>query len=817
MQSRIDRLEGLVLSLMTSGAPPAGPAVAGSALATDDGSRSADIDHDPAEEDGMAKDEQGEDESDVDRVTNSLGIMKVEANKSLYFGDSHWATILSDIAEVRNYFMENKKQYEEQFQKLAAKKKEDDQREPGFFFSTDVRPDREEIFAALPARPVVDRILSRYFNSCDPAIHILHVPTFQEEYEAHWTNPSETALAWLGLLYAMMTMAMQSYHRAGDEPSEYQGRCLQLANSYRNRTVECLVLADICKPASPMIEAFMLHLYGEFMRNAELQSWVMGGMIVRLAMRMGYHRDPNPFPNITPFQGELRRRVWTFVRLVDLLLSFQIGLPSMIRSADCDTALPRNLYDEEISRHTAVLPPSRPSTEPTPLSYMLTKAQLAFIFGDITEQVSSLCASSYDDVIALDERLRDAHAAIPPHLRLKTMEQSRMDPANLIMQRFNLELLYLKSLCLLHKKFLLRARSHPRYEHSRQACMDASLALMRHQTTLHRETLPQGRLHSVKWFVTSLTSHDFLIAAMIVCLDLYHRSEVEPSPHELPWALERRVEMMQALEKSNAIFAELRDQSMEAWKGNLNLTIMLGTLKQKCPRAAASLAAEALTQVGSFALSSRAAAPEPLPAMGDADDSKPEHSAAMTLGMLSSGGISSSASPSAFDRRIPSPSGRNEVMSDLPGMLLGYPNEPTPGGVSGASPSSNLLGPLAGSEMLEMPMTFDWDTWESYIQGTSLIDPANPLWPLNLDMALTTSADGPGLPADMERDPARGFSPQATVPAPGPGPAPASAPPPSLSSAPAPSGLGFPGAAPTYVMQVNGSMHASDGGGTVPL
>lgn len=100
MQSRIDRLEGLVLSLMTNGAPSAGPAAAAAALARDARSASKDAPQDTTDTDSMVKEEESEDESDVDDVTNSLGVMKVDANKSMYVGESHWAAVLNDVSHL---------------------------------------------------------------------------------------------------------------------------------------------------------------------------------------------------------------------------------------------------------------------------------------------------------------------------------------------------------------------------------------------------------------------------------------------------------------------------------------------------------------------------------------------------------------------------------------------------------------------------------------------------------------------------------------------------------------------------------------------
>lgn len=103
MQNRIDRLEGLVLSLMTNGAQSAGPAAAVQAISrsqSDSAGSSLPVDHenDDDDDDDMIKEEE-EDESEVEGVTNSLGILKVDAEqgKSLYVGDSHWHLVLADV------------------------------------------------------------------------------------------------------------------------------------------------------------------------------------------------------------------------------------------------------------------------------------------------------------------------------------------------------------------------------------------------------------------------------------------------------------------------------------------------------------------------------------------------------------------------------------------------------------------------------------------------------------------------------------------------------------------------------------------------
>ena len=104
MQNRIDRLEGLVLSLMTNGAQSAGPVAAAAAISRSQsdstGSGPFPVDADREDDDMIKEEDEEEDDSEVEGVTNSLGILKVDADrgKSLYLGDSHWHLVLADVS-----------------------------------------------------------------------------------------------------------------------------------------------------------------------------------------------------------------------------------------------------------------------------------------------------------------------------------------------------------------------------------------------------------------------------------------------------------------------------------------------------------------------------------------------------------------------------------------------------------------------------------------------------------------------------------------------------------------------------------------------
>lgn len=543
--------------------------------------------------------------------------------------------------------MEHKKQYDEHYRRLKSQGQDENSPGTGFLFRSYNRLTKNEILQQFPPKHVTDLLITRYFNSYYPALHIVHGPTFQKQYDAHWLNPSETSLMWFGLAFSMMALSLQSYQAAGDEPPEFRGRTWEMSKDYRRLTAQTLVEADLMALAPYTIETLILHIQAEYSRSrdAEFGIQLAVSVLVRVAMKMGYHRDSRSFPNITPFQGEMRRRAWSVVRQYDLLFSFQSGLPHIIRPGDTNTALPSNLYDDELHEDLRQLPPSRPDTEITPASFMIATAQRCAIFAEIIETVQVFKCSGYEEIMRLDQRLRELQASTPPHLRMRPMEESARDTSSLIMQRYHLDLLFLRSQVVLHRKFLVPSRIHPRFSYSRRTCIDASMTMLAHQAALHTESRPGGRLRSVKWFTSSLTTNEFLLAGMIICLDLYHSAEAERTGRgaDLCDTLnqERRSAMLAAIEQSLNIWTEIKDHSMEAFKAQGTLGVMIAKLKehQQMKQAAQAYPATAGSQAAGI-LGGTGLTPGPNQFSPHEDaNMAPEQSAAMTLGMLSSGAL----------------------------------------------------------------------------------------------------------------------------------------------------------------------------------
>jgi len=524
---------------------------------------------------------------EIDAAATPFGQMRISKNEISYVGDSHWNAILNSISDLKRDLGDDDDDEDDDIPasnenplgrsntNRTAGWGSSTNRENmdavaatsglGFMLGSTQAVTKEELIAGVPEKKVADRLLSQWFNSPDPFKITIHAPTFQEEYKRFWRRPKDTPTMWLGLLFAIMSLA-ESFGLRDVDPSSPQAiKVLDVVNRYHALSASAAVLADFTKPREYTIECLIAYTAGLRSNNAFVNVWLMLGLIVRLALRMGYHRDAKHYPNITPFHGEMRRRAWAGISMIDVLISFQLGLPSMVKTIQSDTQPPRNLLDRDFGITTTVLPPSRGEHELTPSSYTRAKLGLTRIFANAAELSHATVPPAHEDLMQLDRQLEEAKRIIPPLLQMPDISELVTDPAEQLMCRFNLDLLYLKTKMVLHRRFILTPLAQLSADEqklgigrSRKVCVESALRVLQHHHTIYTASQPGGQLESVKWYMGSISTHDFLLAAMLVCLELSTHIQpelyllVNPSGHRCPI----RGDLIEALEKSQRIWME---------------------------------------------------------------------------------------------------------------------------------------------------------------------------------------------------------------------------------------------------------------------
>lgn len=210
------------------------------------------------------------------------GLLRSNHGQSTYHSSAHWTTILSEIGALKGQISGNVQPLPDTTSRFEALRASNNFTcGPIYTFSGGEQPSLNELRASLPGLDLIDKLVGRYFDNYDHTQQILHRPSFLREYNAIRVNLDDAEPEWLAQLYAIMCMAMSSYHHKGDEPLDFRGRTLSVAAKYRSMTERCLLLADWANPSQRMLQILLLHLYGDYLkgRDANLDDWVLGAMV----------------------------------------------------------------------------------------------------------------------------------------------------------------------------------------------------------------------------------------------------------------------------------------------------------------------------------------------------------------------------------------------------------------------------------------------------------------------------------------------------------------------------------------------------------
>lgn len=393
----------------------------------------------------------------------------------------------------------------------------------------------QEILDRLPSRAECDKVLTFFFQPVHIVPMLIHGGHFQRTYRAFWKDPDNANPLWISTLFSFLSTAVfqQASKAAGGEglgaTDLVDPAAREKIEGLSSMAYRCLVTGGFVEGKPYSVEAgllFGMHLVLQ-KRDTDPVCWHTIGTAVRLAQRMGYHRDPvhlnrnSTKAKISPFEAEMRRRTWYSLEYFDLLYSFLLGVPPIIHGDDVDTQLPSNLHDEDFNEDSKALPPSRPSTDYTPvLCYVYNNRQVQ-VLRRIVKQALAVVQPLYADVVRLDADLRDLHNDVPPSLSYRPIRESGFaDVPDIIMRRIQFEMTHLKSTCVLHRRYLTFERDNSIYERSREACRDAALRLLDLQAEFDEQSGEGGRLFEKRFLLTNMGFHDFLLAAMCICLDL---------------------------------------------------------------------------------------------------------------------------------------------------------------------------------------------------------------------------------------------------------------------------------------------------------
>ncbi|CAE6470126.1 unnamed protein product [Rhizoctonia solani] len=332
-----------------------------------------------------------------------------------------------------------------------------------------------ELVQDLPPKSIADTLVDFYFTHINYTRYPLYEPAFRVSYDSIWTNGvrvSPSDARFLPLLFVVMATAVRlaPEHIAGD----LQTRRITSLRYYWSSRRTLTLAAAIQNESLELLLARLLSARFLIFDRRITECWSQLGAAVRTAHALGLHRDGAKL-GLDPFQTEYRRRIWSYLYHADRTHALLLGRPHSIQDDYTDTLPPMNIEDSELLIATSSPLRPHPLSQPTHMTFVILRHQLAKIIGHIVHHFQFVRSHlRYQEVLNLDNELQQFVASLPPHYSLDPDTSLDAVLDFLPVHRFLIvtEVYFVR--INLHRPYLLRKLDSDRFSFSRKACFDSA-------------------------------------------------------------------------------------------------------------------------------------------------------------------------------------------------------------------------------------------------------------------------------------------------------------------------------------------------------
>ena len=244
-----------------------------------------------------------------------------------------------------------------------------------------VRRSTHEFLIALPPSSHCTELVRVYFASFASLFHILHDPTFYQQYDSFMQDPESMPLAWIALLYAVLGTAVlalpsDSYILQDlSRNSRPLAKIADLSERYRSLSMRCLE-ADhyLWDHNVTTLQTLIVMIYG--ISHSYGQAWTLIGLAHNLARSIGCHVDPSGF-DLDVVECEERRRCWAGLKMLYTVQNTAMGhIGDAYAFEPSNCALPAEVNDDDLISGEMEVIQQQDSNKATQMSYLLIKFRL---------------------------------------------------------------------------------------------------------------------------------------------------------------------------------------------------------------------------------------------------------------------------------------------------------------------------------------------------------------------------------------------------------------------------------------------------------
>lgn len=277
----------------------------------------------------------------------------------------------------------------------------------------------------------------------------------------------------------------------------------------------------------------------------------------------------------------MQRRIWAFIGQADILLSFQVGLPSVFGAKGLQITLPQNIDDNEgFVPSCDSLPVAHPQQTYTAVSFLIAKTRLAMHLSEVLAEIEQEALPTAARIVTLERQVRQTYEAVPPVYKVSRPCEVD-DTLSRTSARYSLAGIYHKTLCVLYSRYPELDSDDTELPIARKICLNSAMSILRLQAVQHHHAPVEGRVRTTSGYQTSLAIHDFLFAATILCADLAMtmQSSRERRPIREVQGLPSRDDMLAALKITADIHRDFAGCSADARKATTILEQLLADLQ----------------------------------------------------------------------------------------------------------------------------------------------------------------------------------------------------------------------------------------------
>ncbi|OQU93565.1 Fungal specific transcription factor domain-containing protein [Cladophialophora immunda] len=206
----------------------------------------------------------------------------------------------------------------------------------------------EDLHQLHPAGNNVFALWQVFVENVDPVFKILHVPTTQRQILKASQDPTQIPSAFESLMFAIYYAAITSTQSSTYLETLFQEERQPLLDRYRHGVERSLEKANFMStPDVTTLQALTIFLTCARQTLDKTYIWSMTGLLIRLAMKLGLHRDP-VFLGVPSFWAEMRRRLWWCIATLDVRTAEENDMDPFICEHMFDTRFPANVNDADL-------------------------------------------------------------------------------------------------------------------------------------------------------------------------------------------------------------------------------------------------------------------------------------------------------------------------------------------------------------------------------------------------------------------------------------------------------------------------------------